>query len=267
MSNLALRALTAVVALPLLAVLILWRQPLGFGALVMIVAALALTEYVGITLPGAPRRLRAAVVTLGVGLAAGLYLAPGLAVVWVAAALIATAAAVLLNPGEIPGAGARLGVAAFGVFYLGSLAAPLALLHRDAPHGPAWVLVAIAVTFGNDTGAYFAGRFLGRHKLYPAVSPSKTVEGAVGGMAASVGIMLVARAFLAPWLTLADCLLVGIPAGVIGPIGDLVESLIKRAAGVKDSGKLLPGHGGMLDRIDALLFVSAWVYAYAAHIR
>jgi len=270
MSNLALRVVTAVVALPLVAALISWREPLGFGALVMVVAALALTEYVGITLPessGAPRRLRVGVIALGVGLSAALYLAPSLAIVWVSGALMASAALVLLNPGDIPGAGARLGLAGFGVFYLGTLSAPLALLHRDAPHGPAWVLLAIAVTFGNDTGAYFAGRLLGRHKLYPAVSPSKTVEGAVGGMAASLAVMLAARAFLAPWLTLADCLLVALPAGVIGPIGDLVESLIKRAAGVKDSGKLLPGHGGMLDRIDALLFVSAWIYAYAAHIR
>jgi phosphatidate cytidylyltransferase len=269
MSNLALRILTAVVALPLVAVLISWREPLGFGALVMVVAALALTEYAAMTLPGAPRRLRAAVVALGVGLSAALYLAPGLAIVWVAVALMATAALVLLNPGDIPGAAARLGLAGFGVFYLGTLSAPLALLHRDAPHGPAWVLLAIAVTFGNDTGAYFAGRFLGRHKLYPKVSPSKTVEGAVGGMVASLAVMLVARSvdFLAPWLTVADCLLVAVPAGVIGPIGDLVESLIKRASGVKDSGRLLPGHGGMLDRIDALLFVSAWIYVYAAHIR
>jgi phosphatidate cytidylyltransferase len=129
------------------------------------------------------------------------------------------------------------------------------------------VLLAVAVTFGNDTGAYFAGRALGRHKLYPAVSPSKTVEGAVGGLVASVAVMVLARATAAHWLTWADCLLVAVPAAVIGPIGDLTESLIKRAAGVKDSGKLLPGHGGMLDRIDALLFVSAWIYVYVRYLR
>ncbi len=134
-------------------------------------------------------------------------------------------------------------------------------------HGRAWVLLAVAVTFGNDTGAYFAGRTLGRHKLYPKVSPAKSVEGAVGGMAASVGIMFLLKATLAPWLTVTDCLAVAIVAGVIGPIGDLVESLMKRAAGVKDSGHLIPGHGGMLDRIDALLFVGAWVYVYAVHLK
>jgi phosphatidate cytidylyltransferase len=173
---------------------------------------------------------------------------------------------VLFAPGEIPEAGHRLGAAVFSVLYVGGLAAPLALLQRDAAHGRAWVLLAVAVTFGNDTGAYFAGRALGRHKLYPKVSPAKSVEGAVGGMAASLALMLGLRATLAGWLSLADCLAVGVPAGVIGPIGDLVESLMKRAAGVKDSGHLIPGHGGMLDRIDALLFVGAWVYVYAVYV-
>ena len=128
-------------------------------------------------------------------------------------------------------------------------------------------MLAIALTFSNDTGAYFAGRGLGRHKLYPAVSPAKTVEGAVGGMLAGLLVLLGARATFVPWLTIGDCLLAALPAGVLGPIGDLVESLIKRAFGVKDSGRLIPGHGGILDRIDALLFVSAWLYVYALYLR
>jgi phosphatidate cytidylyltransferase len=127
--------------------------------------------------------------------------------------------------------------------------------------------VAITTTFANDTGAYFAGRSLGRHKLYPTISPSKTVEGAVGGLAGGLAPLLVLHAFLPLRLTVTDCLLVAVPASIVGPIGDLVESMIKRSAGVKDSGRLLPGHGGLLDRIDALLFVGAWVYVYVIHIR
>jgi phosphatidate cytidylyltransferase len=267
MSNLALRVLTAVVALPLLGALIFWSEPLGFGILVVIVAGLALTEYVHLVLGSASGRLRAEVVAVGVALAAAFYLRPELGAAWVAGAVIAASTAVLLEPGDIAGAGARLGLAGFGVVYLGLLPATLAVLHRDAAHGPIWVCAAIAVTFGNDTGAYFAGRALGRHKLYPAISPAKTVEGGVGGLVAGVGLMLLGHATVAPTLTIADCLLVAGPAAVLGPIGDLVESMIKRSVGAKDSGKLLPGHGGMLDRIDALLFVSAWTYVYVLHIR
>ncbi len=132
--------------------------------------------------------------------------------------------------------------------------------------GALWVLLAIAVTFGNDTGAYFGGRGFGRHKLYPKVSPAKTVEGAVGGLR-GLAAHHVRRA--RDGRPLADgCRLpaVGLPAAVLGPIGDLVESMMKRSAGVKDSGHLMPGHGGMLDRIDALLFVGAWIYVYAVHL-
>jgi phosphatidate cytidylyltransferase len=267
LSNLALRVLTAVVALPLLAALIVWREPLGFGVLVLVVAGLALTEYAAMTLSAASARLRAAVVAIGVALAAAVYLRPELGLVWVLAALVAVATSVLLDPGEIAGAGARLGLAGFGVCYLGLLPASLALLHRDSAHGAVWVCATIAVTFGNDTGAYFAGRALGRHKLYPKISPAKTVEGAVGGLVASVGVLLAGHFTIAPTMTIADCLLIAGPAAVLGPIGDLVESMIKRSVGAKDSGKLLPGHGGMLDRIDALLFVSAWVYVYVLHLR
>jgi phosphatidate cytidylyltransferase len=267
MSNLAQRVLSAVVALPVLAALILWRQPLGFSLFVLLVAGLALSEFATIGLPTASAGFRARLVILGVVFSAGLVFAPGFALLWLLAAFVATAAMVLFDPGDIPGAGARLGVSLFGVLYLGGLCAPLAIIHRDAAHGSAWVLLAIAVTFGNDTGAYFAGRALGRHKLYPLVSPAKSVEGAIGGMAASVAILIGARATLAPWLTWGDCFLVGVPAGVIGPIGDLVESLIKRSGGVKDSGRIIPGHGGVLDRIDALLFVSAWVFVYVFYVR
>ena len=265
--NLAQRLISAVVALPLVAALILWNEPWGFGALMLVIAAIGLHEYGAIALAGADVRLRVGVIVLGVGLAAGLYALPAYAVVWVLAAFVGTSALVLFDPGEIPAAGSRLGIATFGVFYLGLLCAPMAILQRDAPHGRAWVMLAIALTFSNDTGAYFAGRGLGRHKLYPAVSPAKTVEGAIGGMLAGLLIMLGARATFVPWLTIKDCLLAALPAGVIGPTGDLVESLINRAFGVKDSGKLIPGHGGILDRIDALLFVSAWLYVYTLYLR
>jgi len=267
MSNLALRLLTAAVALPLVALLVLWEERLGFALLVFLFAVLALVEYTAITMPSSPRAQRATVVVTGVGLTVALYLRPDLALAWVLAAVIVASTAVLLRPGEITGATARLGAAAFGVIYIGAFSAPLALLQRDVNDGPFWVFVAVGVAFANDTGAYFAGRGLGRHKLYPLISPSKTVEGGVGGLRGGLAGVFICKAAVFHGLTVRDCLLVGIPAGVVGPIGDLLESMLKRSAGVKDSGKMLPGHGGMLDRVDALLFVVVWVYVYASILR
>jgi len=228
---------------------------------------IGMVEYTGMMLPSLSRRHRAVLGAAGVGLTVGLYFRPELALVWFLAALIAGAASVLLAPGAIAGAGGRLGLAMLGIVYVGGLTAPLALLHRTLPEGPLWVITAIAATFGNDTGAYFAGRGFGRHKLYPSISPGKTVEGALGGLVATVLLLFVFRATFFPALTPADCLLVAIPGSILGPIGDLVESLMKRSAGVKDSGHLIPGHGGLLDRLDALLFVGAWIYVYAVYLR
>jgi len=267
MSNLASRALTAVVAIPLLAALILWNQRLGFGALVFACSALAMREYAAMMLPGISRSLRLVVVLAGLVLTVALTFRPDLAIVWILAATVLAGTAVLISPGEIPGAGARLGIVTFGLLYVGGLTAAIGLLHRSLPTGPLWVLTVITATFSNDTGAYLAGRAFGRHKLYPVISPGKTVEGAIGGLAACVAALFITRATFFPSLAVSDCLLVAIPASVLGPIGDLVESMLKRSAGVKDSGHLIPGHGGLLDRLDALLFVGAWVYTYALHLR
>ncbi|MBC8132383.1 MAG: phosphatidate cytidylyltransferase [Deltaproteobacteria bacterium] len=267
MSNLVSRVLTAVVAIPLLAALILWDQRVGFGVLVILCAGLGMSEYTAMMLPDIGRGQRAVIVATGTGLTIALYFRPDLALVWFLAAVIVAATLVLLQPGEITGAGARAGLVVLGLFYVGGLTAPLGLLHRQLADGPLWVLTALAATFANDTGAYFAGRALGRHKLYPAISPAKTVEGAVGGMVFCVAVLLVVRATFFPALTVTDCLLVALPASVLGPIGDLVESMLKRSAGVKDSSHLIPGHGGILDRLDAVLFVGAWVYVYAGFLR
>jgi phosphatidate cytidylyltransferase len=267
LSNLASRVLTAVVALPPLVLLVLWDVRPAFGALVMVCAGVGLCEYAAMLLGGMTRLWRILFVGLGTALALGLYVRPDLALPLVLGALLAGATLVLLQPGEIAGAAARLGIVGFGLGYLGALPASLALLHRQLADGPRWVFVVLLTTFASDTGAYFAGRALGRHKLYPAISPGKTIEGGIGGLAASVAAVFVARATFLPALSVLDVFCVALPAAVLGPIGDLVESMIKRSAGVKDSGRLFPGHGGILDRLDALLFVSAWVYMYARFLR
>ena len=126
-----------------------------------------------------------------------------------------------------------------------------------------WIALCLAGTWMNDTGAYFAGRTLGRRKLYPRISPSKTWEGAVGGLVASIAGALVVRAFLLPGVPWAAAAAIGAGCGIFGPLGDLSESMLKRAFDKKDSSHLLPGHGGLLDRIDALLFNAPFVWLCA----
>jgi phosphatidate cytidylyltransferase len=130
----------------------------------------------------------------------------------------------------------------------------LALIHGGQPNGHRWLLIALLVIWGADTGAYFAGRRFGKHKLSPRISPNKTIEGLVGGMVASVVIALIAAPFAGasvaqlPWVALVVVVTV-----LFSVVGDLFESLLKRHVGAKDSGDLIPGHGGILDRIDSVL--------------
>lgn len=121
------------------------------------------------------------------------------------------------------------------------------------------VLVSIWVC---DSAAYYAGRAFGKHKLFERVSPKKTWEGAIAGAVASIATMIVVQQTLLPFLTIADAVVLGIITGVFGQLGDLAESHLKRDAGVKDSSALIPGHGGIFDRFDSLLFVAPLVYVY-----
>jgi phosphatidate cytidylyltransferase len=263
--NLLVRIGTAVVGLPVVGVIVLWPNPWGLLSLCFVAVALSLVEYAGLALRGRPLAERAGTVLLGCALFLGLALRPELAAAWMMVVVIATAFLFLPGAADLQATWTRLAAVGFGVFYIGGLLSALPVLHREA--GPAWVALVIALSFGNDTGAYFAGRALGKRKLAPLVSPGKTFAGAVGGLVANSLVILAARALFMPELTLLDCAALAVPSAIVGPMGDLLESLLKRAVGAKDSGRLLPGHGGILDRIDALLFVGAYVCLYATQIR
>jgi len=140
---------------------------------------------------------------------------------------------------------------------------------RGLEDGRNWVYLAVLTTFANDTGAYFMGRARGKHKLAPRISPSKTWEGAAGGLICAILAAVVIAVILklisvrlgAPFVfRYWQIMLLGFLVGIFAQLGDLVESLLKRNMGVKESGNLLPGHGGILDRFDSLIFVGAVVY-------
>jgi len=156
---------------------------------------------------------------------------------------------------------AFLSSAGFAVFYI-SLCSAFLVLIRFLPDGTSWLLLLTAITAGSDIGAYYTGRSFGRRKLCPDISPGKTVNGAVGGILSATFVALLLSVFLLPEnstfkITLAAAVLAG-----IGIYGDLTESIIKRACGVKDAGTLLGGHGGVLDRVDSLLLAAPLLYIF-----
>ncbi len=178
-----------------------------------------------------------------------------------AAAVVALLAVAMFQRGELAQAPRSAGLAALAWGYAGLLPASVVALRERA--GWQWVVLLFIVTWANDTFAYFTGRFLGKRPLAPRISPKKTWEGFWGGAAGSVVGALVVKALFLPGLSVPAAVLVGAGGAVLGPLGDLAESMLKRAAGVKDSSRLVPGHGGLLDRIDAVLFVAPWVVACA----
>lgn len=134
------------------------------------------------------------------------------------------------------------------------------VLMRMGDDGTRWIFMLLCIVAAGDTGAFYTGRSLGRRKLCPWVSPKKTVEGSVGGLAANIIVVLVFKLTLLPQMTVPAGIVFALLVGVAGQAGDLFASEFKRAAGIKDSGTLLPGHGGFLDRLDALLFATPLAY-------
>jgi phosphatidate cytidylyltransferase len=152
-----------------------------------------------------------------------------------------------------------------GILYVGWLLSYLVALRGVDAGGDAgrdWVFFALFTTFGSDTAAFFAGQALGRHKLAPHISPNKTWEGAIAGVLGAIIVSLLVVTILNLPLSYGQAILLGLLVSIWGQLGDLTESRFKRAMGVKDSGKLLPGHGGVLDRIDSVVFASIVVYYY-----
>jgi phosphatidate cytidylyltransferase len=157
-------------------------------------------------------------------------------------------------------------VLVFGVLYVPFLLGHL-LLTRAWVDGEFLVFFVVLVTWAADTGAYYSGTLFGRRRLAPVISPNKTVEGLVGGLGLALLAALTARAWFLPSFSIADCIATGLLLAVAGTCGDLAESAMKRSADVKDSGWLLPAHGGVLDRLDSMLFTAPAFYYYMVLVK
>ncbi len=260
------RWITGLALLPaLIALIVVGKLPLAL--FVALVCGLALYEYLRIVSTGAHQAGRDFSVFLVLASGPGIVLvahlnSPGLVAGAVAVCLIL--AGISNTLGYAAGRRVDVGRMARQILGIVYIALPLALvvLLRHGAAGAAWVFWLLFLVFVGDIGAFYAGAYFGRHALCPKVSPKKTIEGGLGGLAASILVGAVFKSlFLAelPWgRTMALMLLVGI----VAPLGDLFESMLKRIGGIKDSGGILPGHGGMLDRIDALLFAIPVVYLF-----
>jgi phosphatidate cytidylyltransferase len=256
------RLVAAVVGLAVLLPAIIFGGELAVEILVPIAGVICLSEYAGMAFPD-DRVVGTAWLTVVAGLVYGVALyASGFLALAVGAAVVGTLVLNTMRPGETlegtADTASRYLLGAGWICLLGSLVSL-----RRLDHGLAWIFLVLAVSWLGDTGGYFAGKYLGTHKLYPRVSPKKTWEGVAGGITlATVGTFAV-RAIGLPELSVIDCLVLGPLACTAGVVGDLSESMLKRSYDVKDSGWIIPGHGGLLDRIDSVLFVAPMLFAYA----
>ncbi|MCG7407459.1 phosphatidate cytidylyltransferase [Paenibacillus sp. ACRRX] len=147
-----------------------------------------------------------------------------------------------------------------GAFYIGIGFKYMILTRTMLDEGLFWTILMFAAIWASDIGAYFTGRAIGRHKLWPAISPNKTIEGAVGGIISAMVVCVLALFVRPDVLGVPQALGIGIAASIVGQMGDLIQSAYKRIRGVKDSGTLLPGHGGVLDRCDSWLIVFPFIH-------
>ena len=252
-----------------------WLVLLIFGnsgqlwVVTMVIAGFAASEYLAMQFPGGLPRAEQTVL-IGIIILPVLLQIPGAAAISVAAHLFAAFFFYCLYRfmfrKEAPIDLAHFGKITLGLVYIGLLFAHLPMI-RNLPNGAAWVLILTAITAGSDIGAYYTGRYCGKSKLCPDVSPGKTKEGMWGGLATAIVLAVIVKLCMHVPIGIVSLILLTIFLSLIGVFGDLVESAIKRSVGVKDSGtalttKLLPGHGGVLDRLDSMMFVAPVLYYF-----
>nr|WP_284694781.1 phosphatidate cytidylyltransferase [Geomonas sp. Red32] len=257
------RLATAAVLLPLVIIFILKAGVVQFAVLVFLLSLLGLDEFYRMALP--QRRAEGRLAAVAGALSVFSLFAPDRIVPLMALTVLVLGFCLieLFRFREIPRAAGDAAIVLMGFLYVPLLLSHLILI-RQLPHGVSWLFLIMVIVMSGDSAAYYVGSALGKTKLYPTVSPKKSVEGSAGGLAGSVAGAFIFKALYFHELTPLDCVATALLLGLLGQLGDLFESLIKRSCGVKDSGTIFPGHGGVLDRLDSILFAApaAFYYAY-----
>ncbi len=272
--NLVFRVITAVVLVPVILWILYLAPTWGFFLLTLLVGVIGTLELFGMTHPG-DKVAQAFGTLLAIAVALALFFTPRPAFERAVLAILVICPLIgplftLTRLGDLATAAIRAFAISIGPLFVMVPLTLLAIMRRDfgaGTAGPGFVVLSLMCAWFSDTGGYFAGRFLGKHKLYPAVSPKKTVEGALGGLAGAAFGACLASFWYLKELPISHSLPLAVLAGAMGQAGDLAESLLKRSVGVKDSGAILPGHGGILDRIDALIVTSSVVFLYGTFFR
>lgn len=275
MKNFFQRVVVGLLLVPLLALLLLKGPQWAMLVLILSVMLLAFSEFLSMMLPKGNSPVLSWVARIsGIFLIIDFYLttqgsvseiSPGdlLALLFLVILMVSISGRSRQNGEQLPDVRALLPILA-GLVYIPYLLGYVVLL-RSLPGGGKLLLFILGFTWAVDIFAYAVGKTMGRVKLAPALSPSKTKEGAMGGLAGGVVWTLLFHRVLLPGVPLGDLLAVSILMGGIGQVGDLCESAFKRYAGVKDSGGLIPGHGGFLDKIDSLLFNAPIFYLFLVY--
>jgi len=260
------RWMTGIIAVPILFCIIYFGTEAVFAGFVLVVTAVAVLEYNRLTFGPRGGMEKHALLLFG-------SLAPIAAVLAGQAAILAVAVLsslmvfilYLFETKE-----SEIDLNPLGRYILGYVYLPVMLSHfillRSGGEGVLWIFFAVVLAFSGDIAAFYVGRTFGKRKLMPHVSPGKTIEGLMGLAVGSVAGCLVYRYFFLPAVPVGHVIILAFTGGIIGQLGDLFESLIKRASGAKDSGEILPGHGGILDRLDCLLFIVPFVYYYRTYV-
>lgn len=256
--------ITALILLPLVILIIVKGGPFSFAALLAVFSCIGTVEFYRMAMP--TRKLESYLAALS---GAALLFTPfavgdRLTLTFVGLLFLAFALLFLFRIRDIADAAREVACAVLAFIYIPFLLMHLVML-RQTPYGVQWLLVIMLIVMTNDSTAYYTGSAFGKTKLYPLVSPKKSVEGALGGLFGSICGTLFAKLFFFPQLTFVDVIATALAIGVLGQVGDLFESLLKRSFGVKDSGAILPGHGGVLDRLDSILFAAPATYYYTIY--
>jgi phosphatidate cytidylyltransferase len=261
------RIVTAFALVIILAIALIFVSSFYFKFLVLGFVLICLNEFHRIVLPNSIfYRLISTIYGL---LIAAKFLFPSVLplpmLAWVVIGFFIVTLLFMVKATALEGIVLHIGYAVFGVVYL-SFTIPFLSLLRDSGNGVILIILAVGMPAVGDAMAFFVGRAIGRHKLAPLVSPNKTIEGLGGAVIGSVAFILVLVHFLWPEFPQHHAIILGVLIGLVGAMGDLIESLIKRNFHVKDSGSLLPGHGGLLDRADAWIFSAPAIYFYMLSI-